>query len=327
LTAATAGGPPPAVVLVGGQGTRLRPLTWRTPKQLLPVGGLSLLNRVVEPLATAGVTRIVLSLGYRSEAFDRLDLGSFDVTAVPEDTPLGSGGGIAHAIRQSGITGTFLAMNGDVVGDVDVPSLLERHRSTDALATILVKEVADPSEFGVAVVDSEGRVTGFVEKPPPPAPSNLINAGVWVLESSILDGIPKDGAASIEREVFPGLAAEGRMQAVVHHGWWHDVGRLDRYLAANAQYLQHGSTPPGWTRASGSLRGAGSRVADDATVEASVIGERVSVGSGATVRNSVLLAGAEVGAAALVERSVIGAGWIVGEGEKVTDSICAEGAP
>jgi len=327
LTSATAGGPPPAVVLVGGQGTRLRPLTWRTPKQLLPVGGLPLLNRVVEPLAAAGVTRVVLSLGYRSEAFDRLDLGSFDVTAVPEDTPLGSGGGLAHAIRQAEISGTFLAMNGDVVGDVDIAALIERHRSTEALATILVKEVADPSEFGVAVVDSVGRVTGFVEKPSPPAPSNLINAGVWVLESSILDGIPQDGAASIEREIFPGLAADGRMQAVVHHGWWHDVGRLDRFLAANAEYLQRGSTPPGWTRAAGSLHGPGGRVADDATVEASVIGEDASVGPGAVVRGSVLLTGAEVGAAAVVERSVIGPGWIVGEAEKVTDSICAEGAP
>ena len=327
MTAATAGGLPPAVVLVGGQGTRLRPLTWRTPKQFLPVGGLPLLNRVVEPLAAAGVTRVVLSLGYRSEAFDRLDLGFLDVTAVPEDNPLGSGGGLAHAIRQAEISGTFLAMNGDVVGDVDIAALLERHRSTDALATILVKEVDDPSEFGVAVVDSQGRVTGFVEKPPPPAPSNLINAGVWVLESSILDRIPQDGAASIEREVFPGLAADGRMQAVVHHGWWHDVGRLDRYLAANAEYLQRGSTPPGWTRAAGSLHGARARVADDATVEASVIGEDVSVGPGAAVRGSVLLAGAEVGAAAVVERSVIGSGWIVAEGEKVTDSICAEGAP
>lgn len=327
MTAATAGGLPPAVVLVGGQGTRLRPLTWRTPKQLLPVGGLPLLNRVVEPLAAAGVTRVVLSLGYRSEAFDRLELGSFDVTAVPEDNPLGSGGGLAHALRKAEISGTFLAMNGDVVGDVDIAALLERHRSTDALATILVKEVDDPSEFGVAVVDSQGRVTGFVEKPPPPAPSNLINAGVWVLESSILDRIPQDGAASIEREVFPGLAADGRMQAVVHHGWWHDVGRLDRYLAANAEYLQRGSTPPGWTRAAGSLHGAGARVADDATVEASVIGEDVSVGPGAAVRGSVLLAGAEVGAAAVVERSVIGPGWIVADGEKVTDAICAEGAP
>ncbi len=327
MTPATAGGSPPAVVLVGGQGTRLRPLTWRIPKQLLPVGGLPLLERVVEPLASAGVRRVVLSLGYRSEAFEALDLGGFDVTSVPEDKPLGSGGGLAHAIRTAGITGTFIAMNGDVVGNVDVDALLDRHQSTGALATILVKQVADPSEFGVAVVGPDGQVDGFVEKPPPPAPSDLINAGVWILESSILDGIAPQAAGSIERDIFPGLAAAGRMQAVVHEGWWHDVGRLDRYLAANAEYLDRGTLPDGWARRDGCLLAPNCEAAEGASVEASVVGAGAIVEAGAVVRGSVLLAGSQVKAGAVVERSVIGPGWVVDEGAKVADLICAEGAP
>lgn len=327
MTSATAGGSPPAVVLVGGQGTRLRPLTWRTPKQLLPVGGRPLLQRVVEPLTAAGVDRVVLSLGYRSEAFEAIDLGGFDITSVPEDHPLGSGGGLANAVRSTGLSGTFVAMNGDVVGDVDVAALLAHHQSTGALATILVKQVADPSEFGVAVVGPDGRVDGFVEKPEPPAPSDLINAGVWILETSILDQIEPGGSASIEREIFPALAAAGRMQAVVHEGWWHDVGRLDRYLAANAEYLERGDLPDGWTRAGGSLLGPGCLVEESAVIEASVLDADAVIESGAVVRNSVLLPGARVRASAVVERSIIGPGWSVAPSEKVTDRICAEPGP
>jgi mannose-1-phosphate guanylyltransferase len=314
---------PPAVVLVGGEGTRLRPLTYATPKQLLPVAGLPLLRRVVEPLERAGVDRVVLSLGYRADAFEDLDLGSFDVSRVPEDSPLGSGGGIAHAVRTAGVDGTFIAMNGDVLGDVDIPGILEHHRKTGARATILVKEVDDPSEFGVVVTDAGGSVTGFVEKPRPPAPSNLINAGVWVLESSILDGIAVGGAASIEREVFPGLAERGEMQAFVHQGWWHDVGRLDRYLAANAELLRRGDAPEGWSRSGDSLIGPGARVDPTAELIESVVGAGCRVADGATVSGSVLLDGAEVGSGATVEASVLGFGWQVAAGEKVAGSILA----
>lgn len=328
MSAAAAPGPPVAVVLVGGEGTRLRPLTWRIPKQLLPVAGRPLLRRVVEPLEAAGVERIVLSLGYRSSAFDGLDLGPFEVTQVVEDTPLGSGGGIAHAVRTAGIEGTFIALNGDVMGDVDVPSLLERHRSTAARATMLVKRVADPSEFGVAVTDGEGRVTGFVEKPPPPAPSDLINAGVWVLETGILDPIAPGAAASIEREIFPGLARRGEMQAVTHGGWWHDVGRLDRYLAANAEVRRSGaSLAPGWSRQGDNLVGPGAVVDPQATVTASVLGTNAVVEAGAKVSDSVLMDAAVVARGSRVERSALGPGWTVGEGANVVDTICAEEGP
>lgn len=318
---------PPAVVLVGGEGTRLRPLTYRTPKQLLPVAGIPLLRRVVEPLEVVGVERVVLSTGYRAEEFAGLDLGPFEVTTVVEESPLGSGGGLAHAFRTAGIEGTFIALNGDVLGDVDVPAILASHRESGAAATILLNQVDDPSEFGVAVVGADGSVERFVEKPPPPAPSNLINAGVWVLETSIFEGVGQGEAGSIEREIFPGLAAAGRMKVFEHRGWWHDVGRLDRYLAATRDCVRRASVPDGWRREADSLFAPDAVINPSATVEGSVLGAGTHVGSGAVVRGSVLLDGASVGRGARVERSIVGLGWSVGEAEEVIDAIHADPAP
>ncbi|HUR48115.1 MAG TPA: NDP-sugar synthase [Acidimicrobiales bacterium] len=318
---------PPAVVLVGGEGTRLRPLTYRTPKQLLPVAGVPLLRRVVQPLEAAGVERVVLSTGYRAGAFDGIDLGPFDVTAVVEESPLGSGGGLAHAIRTAGIDGTFVALNGDVLGDVDIPAILDLHRTSGAAATILLTQVDDPSEFGVAVVHESGRVERFVEKPAPPAPSDLINAGVWVLESTIFDPVAAGATCSIEREIFPGLAEGGSMTAVEHRGWWHDVGRLDRYLAATRDCVRSGSVPRGWRREGDSVSAPDASVDHSATIEASVLGAGTRVLTGAVVRDSVLLDGATVGRDARVERSIVGPGWSVGEAEEVIDAIQADPSP
>ena len=322
-----ASAPPPAVVLVGGEGTRLRPLTYRTPKQLLPVAGIPLLRRVLEPLEAAGVDRVVLSTGYRAEAFANVDFGPFQVELATEAAPLGSGGGLANAIRTAGIDGTFIALNGDVIGDVALPAILEFHRSSGALATILVKPVPDPSEFGVLVIGDEGLVERFVEKPPPPAPSDLINAGVWILESSILDGLADGQACSIEREIFPELASRGQMRAFTHQGWWHDVGRLDRYLAATRDCIRSGLVPDGWRREGESLSAPDAVVEASARVEGSVVGAGARIAPRAEVIESVLLDGASVGAGASVERSIIGPGSSVGEAEKVVDMIYADAEP
>ena len=313
--------PPPAVVLVGGEGTRLRPLTYRTPKQLLPVAGIPLIRRVLQPLESAGITEVVLSSGYRADAFDGIELGSFDVTFAVEDLPLGSGGGLAHAVKTAGITGTFVALNGDVIGDIDITALLDLHRDTGASASILVKKVDDPSEFGVAVLGSDGRVERFIEKPAPPAPSDLINAGVWVLETSILDPVSDGEPHSLEREVFPAVAASGKMRALRHDGWWHDVGRLDRYLSANLQCAATGPVPHGWRRDGSSLLAPGAAVDPTARVDASVLGPGARVGPEAKVSGSVLLEGAAIGAGAVVERSVIGPGSSVGDAVAVSDKI------
>lgn len=319
-----ASAPPPAVVLVGGEGTRLRPLTYRTPKQLLPVAGIPLLRRVLEPLEAAGVDRVVLSTGYRAGAFAKVDFGPFRVEQATEQSPLGSGGGLAYAIRSVGIEGTFVALNGDVIGDIDLRAILELHRTSGALATMLVKPVDDPSEFGVAVVDSDGVVQRFVEKPPPPAPSNLINAGVWILESSILDSVAEGQACSIEREIFPELASRGQMRAFTHAGWWHDVGRLDRYLAATRDCVKWRALPEHWRREGESLFAPDSVVDPEAQVQDSVLGAGGRVAAGAGVFDSVLLDGASVAAGATVQRSIIGPDAAVDEAEKVIDMIYAD---
>lgn len=316
--------PPPAVVLVGGEGTRLRPLTFATPKQLLPVAGIPLLRRVVEPLEAAGIEQLVLSSGYQADAFAGLDLGPFRVTTAVEDPPLGSGGGLAYATRTAGIEGTFIALNGDVIGDVDVVALLHLHRESGASATVLVKAVADPSEFGVAVVGADGVVERFEEKPPPPASSNLINAGVWVLESAIFEGFGEGEPFSIEREVFPGLAEAGRMTALEHRGWWHDVGRLDRYLEATRDCVRWASIPRGWRREADSLFAPGVAVHPSARIERCVLGPGTTVGPDATLTDCVLLDGSSVAARATVERSIVGPGWSVGEAEEVTGAIVAD---
>ena len=282
------------------------------------------MRRVLEPLESACVSRVILSSGYRADAFAGFDPGPFEVTMAEEDTPLGSGGGLAYATRSAGVEGTFIALNGDVVGNVDIAALLELHRTSGALATILVTPVDDPSEFGVVVMNDAGLVERFVEKPPPPAPSNLINAGVWILETSILAGVADGVQCSIEREVFPQLATDGRMRAARHQGWWHDVGRLDRYLAATRDCVTQGSVPPDWRRHGTSLLAPDAQVDGSATVAASVIGPSGRVAAGAAVVDSVLLEGASVGRDARVERSVVGPGWTVGEAETVIDVIHAD---
>ncbi|MEY2468009.1 MAG: mannose-phosphate guanylyltransferase, partial [Actinomycetota bacterium] len=182
-----------AVVLVGGEGTRLRPLTYTTPKQLLPVAGVPMLERVVTHLAAHGVDDVILSMGYKPDAFltaypDHVCAGT-PVRYVVEAEPLDTGGAIAYAADETSIGERFLVVNGDVLTDVNYTALIELHDARGAWATIGLTPVEDPSRFGVVVTDSDGRVTAFIEKPPEgTAPTNLINAGVYVMEPAALDG-------------------------------------------------------------------------------------------------------------------------------------------
>ena len=219
-----------AVVLVGGFGTRLRPLTEDIPKPLLPVGQRPIIEHVVRSLAAGGVTEVVLALGFRPDAFSAAyPDGTCD--GVPlryavEPEPLDTGGAISFAAREAGIDDTFFVVNGDVLTDLDVRALLAFHREQGAEATIHLTPVEDPSSFGVAALDGEGRVLRFVEKPPrDAAPSNMINAGTYVFEPSMIDRVPVGGKVSIERVVFPAVAAESRLYALCTDDYWIDTGR------------------------------------------------------------------------------------------------------
>ncbi|MBO0728834.1 MAG: NDP-sugar synthase [Acidimicrobiaceae bacterium] len=286
-----------AVVLVGGQGTRLRPLTLTTPKQMLPVGNRPMIEWVVGHLGQHGVERVVLSLGYRPDAFlaaypSGMCAGVALQYAV-EDSPLDTAGAIRFAARAAGIEETFLVVNGDVLTDLDVSALVDFHRARQAEATIHLTPVEDPSRFGVVPTDEDGRVEAFIEKPPrDEAPTNLINGGTYVLEPSVLDRIPDDRPVSIERETFPALVADRSLFAMASSAAWVDAGTAATFLAAN---LRH---------ASASCIGDG--VAASATVQCSVLGSSVTIGPDAVVERSVLMDGCAVMAGASVRDSVIG---------------------
>lgn len=312
-----------AVVLVGGEGTRLRPLTYTTPKQMLPVAGKAVIERVVEHLHAHGVDEVVLSLGYRPDAFiaaypDGHCAGVKMVYAV-EASPLDTAGAIAFAANEAGITTkTFVVVNGDVLTEIDISGLVRFHRAAGAEATIALTPVEDPSRFGVVPVDATGKVTAFIEKPEPgTAPTNMINAGIYVLEPEFLGRVEAGRRVSVEREVFPALVASGSLYALGSDALWTDMGTPHNYLEANLA----------WARREGHGRpGDGATVADGATVSSSVLHEGVVVESGATVEGSVLLSGARVGKGALVRRSVLGASVDVRDDARVDDlSVLGDG--
>jgi len=309
-----------AVVLVGGEGTRLRPLTLHTPKQLLPIAGVPMIERVVANLRRSGrVDDVVLSMGYRPDAFlDAYPEGTcagLPVTYAVEPAPLDTAGAVRFAARAAGVDRRFLVVNGDVLTTLDVGLLVDFHDGAGAEATISLTPVDDPSAFGVVPTDDDGRVIAFIEKPPPgEAPTNLINAGTYVLEPSVVDRIPDGRRVSIERETFPALVETGTLYAVASDAYWIDTGTPATYLRANLDALTDAPVPHG-------------RVEEGAVVERSVLGEAVCIGRDARVVDSVLLDRAEVGTGASVERSILGCGASVGAGARVTDlTVVGDGA-
>lgn len=307
-----------AVVLVGGFGTRLRPLTNTIPKQLLEVAGVPMIERVLAALGRHGVTQAVLSMGYLPDPFlaaypDRRVAG-VDVLFAVEPEPLDTAGAIRFAASAAGIDATFLAVNGDVLTDLDVGVLVRRHRSTGAEGTVHLTPVEDPSRFGVVVTDPDGRVTAWVEKPEGAAPSNQINAGTYVLEPTVLDRIPEGTPVSIERVVFPELLAEGRLYGWLDACYWLDAGTPAAFLAANLDVLdgRRGCETPG-TRAQGCLVLPGAEIEAGATAVHSVLGRGARVAAGARVENSVLLDRAELREGASVVDSIVGPAATIGE--------------
>jgi mannose-1-phosphate guanylyltransferase len=284
-----------AIVLVGGEGTRLRPLTYTTPKQLLPVAGVPMLERSIRHLAAHGVDHVVLSMGYKADAFiaqygDNTCAG-VPVQYVVEDEPLDTGGAIAYAADEAGIDSRFVVVNSDVLTDIDFTALINMHVARGAIATIGLIPVDDPSRFGVVVTNEDGRVTSFIEKPPAgTAPTNLINAGVYVMEPAALDAIERGRRVSVEREVFPAMVDQGTLYAMACDGYWIDAGNPASYIQANLDI-------------------AGNSVVDPtATVDTS-----------ATIVDSVVLAHAVIGANVVLEHAIIGAGAVIGNGAKLTD--------
>ncbi len=315
-----------AVVLVGGEGTRLRPLTLSAPKQMLPIGGRPMIERVLEWLSLHGISEVVLSLGYRPDAFiDAYPYGEscgVRLRYAVEPSPLDTAGAIRFAAENAQVDETFVVVNGDVLTDLDVSRLVAFHREHEAEATIALTPVEDPSSFGVVPTDRTGRVEAFIEKPTKAeAPTNLINAGTYVLEPSVLHRIPRGRKVSIERETFPELVREGRLFALGSDAAWLDAGTPATFLEANLVYAAHGAgvTLDGYARP-WAVKGT-----PQATVRRSAIGANVELHEGSLIEGSVLMEGVVVGAGARVIDSIVGPRARIGDGARL-EALCVIGA-
>jgi mannose-1-phosphate guanylyltransferase len=305
-----------AIILVGGFGTRLRPLTLTTPKQMLPVAGLAQIERKIAHLVSHGVDDIVLSLGYKPDGFKNAypdgTCAGAKLTYVVEDEPLGTAGAIAYAARQTNTTETFLAMNGDTLTDLDVSGLIALHQSSGAEGTIALTPVDDPSRFGVVLTDDRGLVSAFIEKPKrEEAPTNLINAGTYVFEPSVIDRIPAGKEVSIERETFPAIVADGGLYAGNFDTYWLDIGTPDAYVQGNLDALDQLFDGDNYI-------GENTTVSPSAAVKRSSIGSGAVIGDNASITESVVLPGARIGNDVTLDRSVVGANAVVGDGARLT---------
>jgi len=314
-----------AIVLVGGEGTRMRPLTETIPKPLIPLVDRPFLDHVLDHLAVHGVHEVRLSSPYLESTFESFierRHGDPAITWITEATPLGTGGAVASAAR--GLDETFFVLNGDILTDLDLSALLASHRANGATATITLTPVGDARPFGLVATDGDGRVEEFREKPAEPVPGE-VNAGTYVLEPSALRGVAFDRSVSIEREVFPSLIAAGTpVFGFVSDAYWMDLGTPDKYLRATFDALE------------GRVRGlayAAPYVDPSATVSLlsqlgrwTVVGPGAIVDDDAEVEDSVLLAGASVGRGARVTDSILGPLSRVGQDAVVRGAVLAEGA-
>ncbi len=320
-----------AVVLVGGLGTRLRPLTLSAAKQMLPTAGVPFLAHLLSRISGAGLRHVVMGTSYKAETFreyfgDGADLG-LEIEYVVEESPLGTGGAIrnvADRLRGS----TAMVFNGDILSGVDLHALLAEHRRVAAQVTLHLVRVPDPRRFGSVPTDADGRVLDFVEKSDDP-PTDQINAGCYVFDRPTLESIPAGRVVSVERETFPGLLADGvRVQGYVDASYWLDVGTPAAFVQGSADLVQ-GAAPTGVLPGpvGTALVLPGGQVHPDAVVGGgATVGARASVAERARVDGSVLLDDAVIGAGAEVVRSVVGAGAVVGEGSVVSDAVIGDGA-
>lgn len=337
-----------ALILVGGEGTRLRPLTETVPKSVMPLAGRPFLSYMIDWLGRHGVDEVVLACGFKADQVRDVlgEGGTPRLRYVEEPEPRGTAGAIKFAAKQ--LSGRFLALNGDVLTDLDLTALMSFHERRGSRATLGLYPVRDTTGYGLVRRGDDGAVLEFLEKPDLPGPGE-INAGTYVLEHAVLDLIPDGEMVSIERDVFPRMIAEG-LYAIPLDGYWMDIGTPDRYLQATWDILERRVQ----TALGARLDPEGRLVADDVDVGAdasvegpalvedgsrigsgAVVGPRVAIGpeceigAGATVESSVLHAGCRVGAKATVQGAIVAAGVevapgavvapgsVIGAGEKV----------
>jgi mannose-1-phosphate guanylyltransferase len=331
-----------AILLVGGQGTRLRPLTIATPKPLLPTAGVPFLAHQLARAAASGITRVLMATFYRAEMFAAcLGDGSkfgLEIGYIQEQTPLDTGGAIRNAA--SGLRGgpddPVVVLNGDVLSGHDLPGQVAAHQRAGAAVTLHLVEVDDPARFGCVPTDPDGRVTAFLEKTPHPV-TNQINAGCYVFTRRFIDQIPTGRKVSVERETFPGLIDSGELVlGYVDSAYWLDVGTPEAFVRGSrdlvlgelaspalpgpcgeALLLPGAVVAPGAKVTGGTVVGAGCRVGADAQVDGSVLFDGADVGAGAVVSSSALGRAARIGEGAVLDGVVIGDGAQIAPGNEL----------
>jgi mannose-1-phosphate guanylyltransferase len=320
-----------AVVLVGGKGTRLRPLTLSAPKPMLPTAGVPFLAHLLSRIQAAGVRKVVLGTSYLAETFsDFFGDGSamgLEIEYVVEDEPLGTGGGIRNVLKYLSAP-DILVFNGDVLCGTDLTAVVDTHRRTKADATLHLVRVQDPRAFGCVPTDDDGRVTAFLEKTEDP-PTDQINAGCYVFRREVIESIPDGRPVSVERETFPGLLEAGaRVSGHVDTAYWRDLGTpLD--LVRGSADLVRGVAPsaalPG--PAGEALLLEGAQVDETARVfGGTIVGRGVTIGKGARIDASMLFDGAVVEDNARVVNSVVGNGARIGESAALFDTVVGDRA-
>lgn len=321
-----------AVVLVGGKGTRLRPLTLSAPKPMLPTAGLPFLTHLLSRIAAAGIEHVILGTSYKPAVFeaefgDGSALG-LQIEYVTEEHPLGTGGGIANVAGKLR-NDTAMVFNGDVLSGADLAQLLDFHRSNRANVTLQLVRVGDPRAFGCVPTDEEDRVVAFLEKTEDP-PTDQINAGCYVFERNVIDRIPQGREVSVEREVFPALLADGdcKIYGYVDASYWRDMGTPEDFVRGSAD-LVRGIAP------SPALRGhRGEQLVHDGAavspgallIGGTVVGRGAEIGPGTRLDGAVIFDGVRVEAGCVIERSIIGFGARIGPRALIRDGVIGDGA-
>ncbi|GAA2328988.1 NDP-sugar synthase [Streptomyces caniferus] len=326
-----------AILLVGGKGTRLRPLTVHTPKPMVPAAGVPFLTHQLARARAAGVEHIVLATSYLAEVFepyfgDGSELG-LHLEYVTEHEPLGTGGAIRNVASRlhSAPDDPVLIFNGDILTGLDIAALVDTHRTSGADVSLHLTRVEDPRAFGLVPTDDTGRVTAFLEKPQTPEEivTDQINAGAYVFNRSVIDTIPAGRPVSVERETFPGLLAEGaHLQGMVDSTYWLDLGTPQAFVRGSADLVMGRAPSPAVPGRRGDrLVLETAEVAGDAKLTGgTVVGPRAVIGAGARIDGSAVLDGAVVEEGARIRDSLIGAGARIGARTVLDGAVVGDGA-
>jgi mannose-1-phosphate guanylyltransferase len=337
-----------AVIMAGGEGTRLKPLTNTRPKPLLPVLGRPCIEYVINSLASAGVEEIFIACGYRSQDIvnslgDTTRYGA-KITYAYEEVPMGTAGAVK--LLQDKLHGTFLVGSGDTLTDADLGHLIDFHREKKAFVTMALTEVEKPEQFGIVGVNADGRIERFKEKPRTEEVfSNVINAGTYVLEADALDHVPSATKYDFSKNLFPDLLAKGKMLcASPLKGYWKDIGHPKDLFQANIDLAERrglnitvrGALCKGKIAGSGFTAegaklfgplfvGTGARLGKGSSATRSAIGKESTVGERAVIEDSLMLDRCQIGAGAILRGSILGEGCVIGPGVSLVNSVLGDG--